>query len=87
MQMKNGRGDNDPIEFEITDEELISRIPGTSEGRFRRNGIHKFVENEKVALLYVAKLRFLILPKRALNDEQWLSLRQWLAKGEPNHAG
>ena len=78
-RMKNGRSDSEPIELEITEGQLISRIPGRSEGRFLPSAILRFEEDERVALLYVTPRLFLSLPKRVLGDAQWLELRAWLA--------
>jgi len=78
-QMKNGRGDDAELELEIQDSQLISRIPGMSEGRFLPAAIQRFIENDKIALLYIAKKRFLLVPKKAMDEEGWSSLRSWLA--------
>jgi hypothetical protein len=77
-QMKNGRSDDAELGLEIADGQLISRIPGLSEGRFFPAAVLRFVENDKVALLYVAKKRFLIIPKSAMNETEWSELRAWL---------
>jgi hypothetical protein len=79
-QMKNGRPDDAELGLEIVDGQLISRIPGLSEGRFFPAAILRFVENDKVALLYVAKNRFLMIPKPAMNETEWSELRAWLGR-------
>ena len=77
-QMKNGRSDDAELGLQIADGQLISRIPGLSEGRYFPAAIRRFVENDKVALLYVAKNRFLMIPKPAMNETEWSELRAWL---------
>jgi hypothetical protein len=78
-QMKNGREDDAELELELQDGQLVSRVPGRSEGRFLPAAIQRFVENDNIALLYVGQKRFLVIPKTALSEEAWLSVRGWLA--------
>ncbi len=66
------------VELELTPEELISRIPGKSEGRFRRAAIIDFAEDEHLALLYLRPKLFLYIPKSAMPEPAWTELRQWL---------
>ena len=77
--MKNGRADTDPLEFEWNGEEIISRVPGLSEGRIQPAALKGFAEDERVALIYVAKNRFLVLPKRMMLESDWAELRHWLS--------
>jgi hypothetical protein len=78
-KMKNGRKDDAPLVLELTDHQLISRVPGISEGRFFPSGINSFLEDDEVGLIYIAKANFLMLPKKALTDTEWQTLRNWLA--------
>ena len=78
--MKNGRPEGAPIQFELTETEFISRVPGRSEGHFRPAAIFDYRENEEVALVYVTKNQFIVLPKRALDASQWQALREWMEK-------
>jgi len=71
------KGDH-PIELEINGDDLISRIPGRSEGRFKQAAISEFVENDKIALLFITKKKFLFIPKTAMDDSGWSELRTWL---------
>lgn len=68
------------VELELTDRELISRIPGRSEGRYKPGAILNFIEDELVALLYVREKMFLFIPKRALPNEGWAELRSWYGR-------
>jgi hypothetical protein len=77
-QMKNGRPDDAELGLEIADGQLISRVPGVSEGRFFPAAVIRFIENDRIALLYVAKKRFLMIPKHAMNETEWSELRAWL---------
>jgi hypothetical protein len=63
--------------FSFGEEGVASGIVGRSEGRFHWNALLQFVENEKVALLYVKKKLFLCVPKRAMPEEEWQQLRAY----------
>ncbi len=78
--LKNGSAADGPIELELTSTELISRVPGKSEGRLLPGGINDFAEDDRVGLVYVAKKTFLVLPKRMMPEENWATLRLWLAQ-------
>jgi hypothetical protein len=68
-----------PASLEFNDEQVISAIPGRSEGRFYWPAIVDFAEDEKIALLFVHKKRFLFIPKRAMPTEVWDEFRDLLA--------
>jgi hypothetical protein len=78
-QMKNGRSDSDPLALKFTDMFIAQMIPGMGEGRHYRATIEKFVEDDKVALIYTGKLRFLLIPKRAIPQDDWPLIRGWIA--------
>ncbi len=87
-QMKNGRSDSDPMTLKFSETYLVSIIPGKGEGRVHRARIVKFVEDDKVALIYTGPLQYLILPKRAVPEGEWPLVRSWMAsrfetKGAP----
>lgn len=77
-RMKEGAPDDAPVELELEGNELISRRPGLSEGRFRWAAIQSYAEDERIALVFVRKKLFLLIPKRALDDEGWSSMHRWL---------
>jgi hypothetical protein len=79
-QMKNGRSDDYVLELEISGNELISRVPDISEGRFFRKAILAFLEDDKIALIYVAKNKFLLLPKHSLTPFQINTIHDWIAQ-------
>ncbi len=78
-QMKNGRPELAPIEFELQGEELISRVPGFSEGRFLRTAIRDFAEDDAVVLLYLSPRAFLMLPRHAVSEPELADLRHWIS--------
>ena len=79
-QTRGGRPADAPVEFELTGTEIISRIPGRSEGRFLPSAVISFAEDDRIALIYVAKKRFLFVPKTALTAAQWTMVRHWVAQ-------
>ena len=79
--MKANRAAGEPVQFELTDTEIISRIPGRSEGRFLPNAVFDYTEDDRLALIYVAEQRFLIVPKSAMPEEDWVRLREWIKRG------
>ena len=77
-RMKNGRPEGSPTEIGIEGGELISRLPGLSEARFKRPSIVGSIENETMMLLFVGKKIFLILPKLALPEVALQEVKEWL---------
>jgi len=63
------------VALEITPEQLISVIPGKSEGRFFWSGILDFVEDEQLALIFIKKKLFIFIPHRAMDEAGWSELR------------
>jgi hypothetical protein len=64
-----------PVSFDFNEEGVSSTIPGRSEGRFYWSVIVDYVEDQKMALLFVHKKLFLYVPKRAMDEQAWASLR------------
>jgi len=56
--------------LEIDDTQVVSIIPGVSEGKFFWSAICGFAQNDEVTLIYVAPKRFLFFPTSAMNTEQ-----------------
>ena len=81
--MKNGRADDSPLEAGVEGDELISRVPGLSEGRFRRAAVLSLIENDKMTLLVVTKKSFLLFPKRTLPHTFFFELRSWFGSSTP----
>lgn len=67
------------VALEFNEEQVISVIPGRSEGRFFWKAIVDFLEDERVALLFVGKKVFLFLPKEALPEVAWSEIRSLVA--------
>ena len=64
-----------PVSLQFDDEQIVSAIPGKSEGRFYWNAILDFAENDQIAMLFIRKKHFLYIPKNALPEEAWAQIR------------
>ena len=64
--------------FSFSAEGVISSVPGRSEGRFYWSAIQDFAEDEKMALLFFDKKKFLFIPKRAMAPSDWDNLQTHL---------
>ena len=64
-----------PIQLQFDEEQVISSRPGESEGRFFWNAFEDYVEDEKLALLYVRRKLFLFIPRRAMPEDEWQRFR------------
>ena len=62
------------------EQQVISSIPGHSEGRIYWTAFHKFLEDDKMGLLLLNKKRFLIVPKRAMPEDQWQLVRDYISR-------
>lgn len=69
-----------PVTLQFDDEQIISTIPGRSEGRFFWSAILDFIEDDRLALLYVREKLFLYIPKAALPDSAWQRMRELTPK-------
>ena len=62
-----------PTHFEISDEGIEER--GEKEpAKYSLSDIHKVLHNKEIILLFIAKYRFYMVPKRAVTPEQWNQL-------------
>ncbi len=64
------------VEFEMTPEQVISTIPGKSEGRFFWPSIVDYAEDKELALLFIKKKLFLFIPRRAMDEAGWSEVRE-----------
>jgi hypothetical protein len=65
--------------LEWNEEQLISILPGRSEGRFFWSALVDFVENDKLVLIFIKKKMFLFIPKDALPVSAWEDIRShWI---------
>ena len=62
----------------IEDGELQSGTEGKSEGRFQRNAICDFAEDQATLLLFINKRKFLYFSKSQLPAEALSEIRAWL---------
>ncbi len=67
-------------QLELRAGELISRIPGRSEGRFRPVAIQDMVRDERICLIYVGTKRFLLFRCESISDDLWAALAAWSGK-------
>ena len=69
-----------PVGLEMTPDQLISSLPGRSEARFLWPALVDFVEDEKVALVFIKKKFFLFVPRDAMDEAGWTQLRAQFAQ-------
>jgi len=67
------------VEFEMTEDQVISVLPGRSEGRFFWTALFDLAEDDKLTLLFIKKRQFLFIPLRALDEAGWNLLRSKFA--------
>jgi len=73
--MKKSTKSEIAVALEMTPEQLISVIPGKSEGRFFWPGILDFAEDDKLALIFIKRKLFIFVPHRAMDEAGWSELR------------
>ncbi len=69
-----------PVTFQFDDTQLISTVPGRSEGRFFWSAVLDLAEDSQLALLFVREKNFLFIPKTALTAEAWDRVRLYAPK-------
>lgn len=77
--------ENRTLTIDIDNERILVVNPGTSETRFTWNGILSFTHDEKIALLFVAKGRFLFFPTQGLSTEQRIELLELTSRHLPRN--
>ena len=65
-----------PVTLQFDGEQLISAIPGKSEGRFFWTALVDFAEDERLVLLFIRKKNFLYIPKYALPEPAFAQIRE-----------
>jgi len=83
-RMLNGRKETDPVQFLIQDGQIISRIPGRSEGRFFPSAILDIVEGKSIVLVLAAKNLYFFIPRKELGEAGLQELRAWWQGGKSN---
>ena len=71
--------EGNPVTIEFTADEVISTIPGQSQGRFFWPAILDFAQNDRITLLFIRKKLFLFIPTPAIPPEQWTEVRAKLS--------
>ncbi|WP_263367603.1 YcxB family protein [Edaphobacter bradus] len=59
-------------------EYFVSGLPGRSETRFLWPAIYDFAENERIALVYLSRRSFIVIPKHAMPEESWREFRSFI---------
>jgi hypothetical protein len=67
------------IRFHFDEETFGAGIPGETEVKSHWNVVKGYQEDEKVALLLLGEEKLFTLPRRALNEAQWVQLRAVIA--------
>lgn len=62
--------------IDIDDEQILSAVPGVSEGKIFWQGLLQFAQNNKVTMLYISELRFIFFPTSVLTLEQREELKE-----------
>ena len=71
--------DGKPVTLQFDNEQLISAIPGKSEGRFFWTALVDYAEDDRLAMLFIRKKHFLYVPKYALPETAWAQIRELAA--------
>ena len=69
------RPNNEPLTVQFDKLQIISAIPGVSNGRFFGSAFKDYAEDEHITLIYPRPKLFLFLPKRAMPASEWDRLR------------
>jgi hypothetical protein len=69
---------------DISSDSIIVTQPGMVESRYQWRSIQRYVENDRMLLLYLTPVRFLPLPRRAFTAEQYQELQHLLATRLPS---
>jgi len=70
------------VYLEIDGDILVSGIEGKSEGRFQRAAICETAEDDQMLLLFLARKRFIYIPKTLLPIGAIEEVRSWLQRGD-----
>lgn len=62
-------------QFSFDSEQIVSAIPGRSEGRIQWTTLVTFAEDQQLALFYLTKTTYVVVPKRAFPESVWAELR------------
>ena len=73
----------EPVYMDLDDERVLSGVPGSSEGKFFWPTLIKLAEDDHIAILYISKRLFLMIPKNKLSAETWLKFRGIIAAHVP----
>ena len=66
--------------FDVDDERIGTNVPGIGEGKYPWTGIFMVAQDGQVILLYITEGRFLLIPRRVLDDAQQSELNELIAR-------
>lgn len=66
--------------IEVDDRQVVSAVPGRSETRTLLIAFCGFIEDDKMGLLLLSKKKFLLVPKRAMPEDQWQLIRDHISR-------
>ena len=68
------------IRLDIDHERILSVIPGHSEGKIFWPAVHRFAQNDRATLIYLAERKFLFFPTSALSPGERSELANLVAQ-------
>jgi hypothetical protein len=68
------------IAVEVSDDKLVSSIPGVTRFEYSWGSISLFLCSARVNLLYISPGRFVLIPNRALTKEEKASLNETITR-------
>jgi hypothetical protein len=66
--------------IDIDDERILSAVPGVSEGKIFWQGLLQFAQDNKVTMLYLSEIRFILFPTSVLTPEQRAELKGMMTR-------
>lgn len=72
--------------IDISSDGVVITQPGMVESRYKWASIQRFVEDNRVLLLYVSQIRFIPVPRRVLSADQQEELHRLLSAQLPREA-
>ncbi len=73
-----------PLYMDVDEHRVLSGIPGSGEGKFFWSTILNFAEDDRIALVYISKQMFLMIPKKKLSPAAWADLRGTILRHMPS---
>jgi uncharacterized membrane protein len=79
------KGGQKIVRLTANEEQVVFTVPGRAEGRYFWKAIEDHAEDKNSLILIVSRTRYLIVPRHALNEAQWVQIRALIAMkvGQP----